>query len=86
MTTEEVRALVVAAVADPTIDLAVPLGLSLAMREGLRSTVLATLTRGDYHPAVDDVPGSLTYRDGDQVRAASLSPESELLLAAYLSR
>lgn len=86
MTTQEVRALVVAAVADPSIDLVVPLHLSLALREGLRTTVLATLARGDYHPAVDDVPGSLTYRDGDQVRAASLSPESELLLAAYLGR
>ncbi|MGW7292880.1 hypothetical protein ACWGIB_10895 [Streptomyces xiamenensis] len=86
MTTENVRALVVAAVADPTVDLSVPLGLSLALREGLRSTVLATLKRGDYHPAVDDVPGSLTYRDGDQVRIVSLSSESELLLPAYLAR
>ncbi|MCZ4125989.1 hypothetical protein [Streptomyces sp. H39-S7] len=86
MTKEEVRALVVAAIADPTVDLSIPLGLSLALREGLRSTVLVSLNRGDYHPAVGDAPGSLTYRDGDQIRAASLSPETELLLAAYLAR
>lgn len=85
MTKEEVRALVVAAVADPTVDLAIPLGMSLAMREGLRSTVLVSLSRGDYHPAVGEAPGSLTYRDGDQIRAATLSPETELLLAAYLA-
>ncbi|MYT99976.1 MULTISPECIES: hypothetical protein [unclassified Streptomyces] len=85
MTNEEVRALVVAAVADPTVDLAIPLGMSLAMREGLRSTVLVSLSRGDYHPAVGDAPGSLTYHDGDQIRAATLSPETELLLPAYLA-
>jgi len=77
--------LFVAAVADSTIDLFLPLYVSLASREGLRVTALVTLNRGDYHPAVDDVPGSLTYRDGDQVRVASLSPESELLLATYLA-
>ncbi|MYV98371.1 hypothetical protein [Streptomyces sp. SID3343] len=86
MTTQEVRALVNAALADPTVDLAVPLGLSLALREGLRFAVLATLSRGDYHPAVGDVPGSLTYRAGDQIRVATLSPQSELLLSAHLER
>lgn len=86
MTTRETRALVTAALADSTVDLAVPLGMSLALREGLPTEVLAALSRGDYHPAVDEVPGSLTYRDGDQIRVATLSPESELLLRAYLER
>ncbi len=86
MTEQETRALVKAALADPNVDLAVPLGVSLAFREGLRTTVLATLTRGDCHPAVGDVPGTLTYGDGDQVRVATLSPESELILSAYLER
>ncbi|WP_190128441.1 hypothetical protein [Streptomyces mashuensis] len=85
MTVEQARALVNAALADDELDLAVPLGLSLALREGLPSRVLSALSRGDYHPAVDDVPGSLTYRDGDQVRVVTLSPQSELLLSAYLS-
>ncbi|MFG2865500.1 hypothetical protein [Streptomyces sioyaensis] len=85
MTAEETRALVDAALIDPRVDLAVPLGLSLAFREGLRTTVLSTLSRGDYHPAVADVPGNVTYRDGDQIRVVALSPESELLLSAYLS-
>ncbi|MFI0818246.1 hypothetical protein ACH4TX_16060 [Streptomyces sp. NPDC021098] len=85
MTTEEARALVVATLADLTVDLAVPLGMSLALREGLRSSALAGLSRWDYHPAVGDVPGSLTYRDDEQVRIVSLSPESELLLSAYLA-
>ncbi|MBA6440655.1 hypothetical protein [Streptomyces sp. GMR22] len=52
----------------------------------MRTTILTALTRGDYHPAVDDVLGSLTYRDGDQVRVATLSPESELLLSAFLEQ
>ncbi|MFB1044226.1 hypothetical protein [Streptomyces chrestomyceticus] len=82
----EIRALVSAALADPSVDLAVPLGMSLAFREGLRRTILTTLFRGDYHPAVGDVPGSLTYRDGDEVRMVKLSPESELLLSAHLAR
>ncbi|MGW7696497.1 hypothetical protein ACWGMA_48250 [Streptomyces asiaticus] len=86
MPAQETRALVNAALADPTIDLATPLGISLALREGLRTTVLTALTRGDYHPAVGDVPGSLTYRDGDQVRVVTLSPECELLLSAFLER
>lgn len=86
MTAQQTRALIHAALADPAVDLAVPLGLSLALREGLRTTVLASLTRGDYHPAVGEVPGSLTYQDGEQIRAATLSAESELLLAAYLER
>jgi hypothetical protein len=82
MTAQEVRALTTAALADPAVDLAVPVGLSLALREGLPSTVLASLIRGD--PAVGDTPGALTYRDGDEIRVASLSPESDLLLSAYL--
>ncbi|MEU5435455.1 hypothetical protein AB0G73_19040 [Streptomyces sp. NPDC020719] len=86
MTAREIQAFVNAALADPAIDLAVPLGISLASREGLRSTVLAGLSRGDYHPAVGEVPGSLTYQDGDQVRVVTLSPESELLLSAHLER
>ncbi|NGO67872.1 hypothetical protein [Streptomyces boncukensis] len=86
MTAQETRALVNAALADPTVDLATPLGLSLALREGLRATVLTSLSRGDYHPAVGDTPGSLAYRDGDQVSVATLSPESELLMSAYLDR
>lgn len=86
MTAQETRALVNAALADPEIDLAVPLRMSLALREGLRAAVRAALTRGDYHPAVGDMPGTLTYRDGDQIRVATLSPESELILAAYLAR
>ncbi|RNF95440.1 hypothetical protein [Streptomyces botrytidirepellens] len=71
--------------AHPTVDLAVPLGRSLALREGLRTTVLAGLPRGDDHPVVGGVPGSLTYRDGDRVRIVSLSPESELLLSASMA-
>ncbi|OCC11481.1 hypothetical protein A3Q37_02678 [Streptomyces sp. PTY087I2] len=86
MTAEETRAFVNAALTDPTIDLTTPLGVSLAFREGLRTAVLASLSRADYHPAVGEVPGILTYRDGDRVRAAKLSPESELLLAAVLDR
>lgn len=86
MTAQETRALVHAALADPDVDLAVPLGLSLALREGLRTTVLTALSRGDYHPAVGDVPGSLTYQDGDQIRVATLSAESELVLSTYLER
>lgn len=85
MTPQETRALVLAALAEPTINLAVPLGMSLALREGPRTTVLTGLSRGDYRPAVGDVPGSLTYRDGDQVRIVSLSLESELLLSAHLA-
>lgn len=75
-----------ALVADPTVDLSVPVMASLAMREGLRTAVLPTLKRGDYHPAVGDVPGTLTYRAGGQTLAVSLSPETELLLAAYMDR
>ncbi|KOG67375.1 hypothetical protein ADK47_09495 [Streptomyces rimosus subsp. rimosus] len=86
MTTQEIRALINAALAAPSIDLAVPLGMSLMLREGLRTTVLTALSRADYHPAVDDVPGSLTYRDGDHVRVATLSPETEFLLAAHLEQ
>ncbi|WP_369253738.1 hypothetical protein [Streptomyces sp. R35] len=82
MTTRETRAVVTAALADSHVDLAIPLGMSPALREGLRTEVLTALSRADYHPAVDDVPGSLTYRDGDQLRVATLSPESELLLRA----
>ncbi|MEU6557842.1 hypothetical protein ABZ915_47755 [Streptomyces sp. NPDC046915] len=55
------------------------------LREGLRATVLSTLSCGDYHPAVTDAPGSVAYRDGDQIRVVTLSPESELLPSAYLS-
>ncbi|MFF8432809.1 hypothetical protein [Streptomyces bacillaris] len=86
MTADEIRALVVAAVADPSVNLSIPLTMSLAFREGMRSDVLARLKRGDYHPAVGEAPGSLTYQHGEQVRSVSLSPESELLLAAYLKR
>ncbi len=85
MTVEQTRELVNAALADDAVDLSVPLMFSLALNEGLRSSVLPTLSRGDYHPAVGDVPGSLTYLDGDQVHVVTLSPQSELLLAAYLS-
>ncbi|MER5301354.1 hypothetical protein ABT039_18030 [Streptomyces lasiicapitis] len=85
MTVEQTRALVNAALADDAVDLSVPLQFSLALNEGLHETVLSALSRGDYHPAADDVPGSLTYRDGDQVRIVTLSPQSELLLSAYLS-
>ncbi|WP_411130105.1 hypothetical protein [Streptomyces sp. x-19] len=56
------------------------------LREGVRSTVLTGLTRGDYHPGVGDVPGTLTYRADDQWRLVSLSSESELLLSAHLNR
>ncbi|MEU8887301.1 hypothetical protein [Streptomyces sp. NPDC048442] len=84
MPSGEAKALMNRVLSDPKADLAVPLALSLLMREGLHSRVLATLSRGDYHPAVEGVPGSLTYRDGDQMRAATLSSESELLLSAYL--
>ncbi|MEV0437718.1 hypothetical protein AB0I84_22970 [Streptomyces spectabilis] len=85
MTVEQIRVLVNAALADDAVDLSVPLMFSLALNEGLRSSVLPTLSRGDYHPAVGNVPGSLTYLDGDQVRVVTLSPQSELLLSAYLS-
>ncbi|MEV0443519.1 hypothetical protein AB0I84_18510 [Streptomyces spectabilis] len=86
MTMEEVQALVNAALADPTIDLSAPTMMSLAMREGMRANLLGALNRGDYHPAVGDAPGSLTYRAGGQVSTVPLSPESELLLSAYLNR
>ncbi|MGW7521751.1 hypothetical protein ACWGJ2_39925 [Streptomyces sp. NPDC054796] len=86
MTLQEIRALVNAALADDSLDLAVPLYISLAFREGLRSAVLAGVSREDYHPAVGDVPGSLTYRAGGQLYVVTLSPESELLLSAYLGR
>lgn len=86
MTMQQVREFVNAALADDSIDLAVPVVMSLAFREGLRTTVLGRLSRGDYHPAVGGVPGSLTYVDGGQVRVVALSPESEMLLSAYLGR
>jgi hypothetical protein len=85
MMTEEVRAPVTTALADPTVDLAAPLGMSLMLREGLHATVLAGFSRGDHQTSVGDGPGSLNYHDGDQVRVGSLSPESELLLSAYLA-
>lgn len=56
------------------------------LREGLRTTALAALARSDYHPAVGDVPGSLAYWEGEQIRVATLSAESELLLAGDLER
>ncbi|MGW4490505.1 hypothetical protein [Streptomyces sp. NPDC004376] len=86
MTLQEVHEFVKAALADDSLDLSVPLVMSLAFREGLRSTVLRGLARGDYHPAAGDAPGSLTYVHGDQLRVVTLSPESELLLSAYLER
>ncbi|MEE1797365.1 hypothetical protein PUR57_01445 [Streptomyces sp. JV176] len=86
ITAHETDALVNAVIADPSVDLAIPLAMSLALREGLRTTVLATLSRSDYHPAVGDVPGSLTYRGGGQIHMVTLSKESELLLSAYLER
>ncbi|MFS0695053.1 hypothetical protein [Streptomyces nitrosporeus] len=86
MTAKETRTLVHVALADPEVDLTVPLGLSPALREGLRTPVLAALSRGDHHPAVGDVLGRLTYQDGDRVRVAALSAESELLLSACLER
>jgi hypothetical protein len=85
MTMQQVREFINAALAD-SVDLAVPVAMSLASREGLRTTVLSRLSRGDYHPAVGDAPGSLTYVDGGQVRGVALSPESEMLLSAYLGR
>ncbi|MEU6355955.1 hypothetical protein ABZ896_42705 [Streptomyces sp. NPDC047072] len=84
MTMQEVRALVNAALVDDTVDLVAPLAMSLALREGLRATVLTGLSRGDYLPAVGDAPGSLAYAHGGQVRMVALSPESELLLSAHL--
>jgi hypothetical protein len=86
MPTQETRTLINTTLADPSVGLAVPLGMSLALREGLRTTVLASLSRGDYHPAVGEVPGTLTYLDGGQVRVVTLSPQSELLLSAYLGQ
>lgn len=83
---QEVRACVNAALEDDSVDLAVPLAMSLAFREGLHSAVLTKLSRGDYHPAVGDAPGSLTYEHGGQARVVALSPESEMLLSAYLER
>ncbi|MFJ9848362.1 hypothetical protein [Streptomyces sp. NPDC101150] len=85
MTVEEARAPVNAALADPGVGLAVPLGLSLAPRAGLPATARSTLRRGDYHPAAADVPGSVTYGDGDQIRVVTFSNESERLLSACLS-
>jgi hypothetical protein len=85
MTVEQARALVNTALADDNVDLAVPLGISLATNEGLPIRALSSLSRGDYHPAVGNVPGSLTYQDGGQIRVVTLSPQSELLLSAYLS-
>jgi hypothetical protein len=71
MTAQETRALVNAALADPTVDLAIPLGLSLALREGLRATVLSSPSRGDHHPAVGDVPGSLILVDAECLAGAA---------------
>ncbi len=71
MTARDIRIFVNAALADPEVDLAIPLGLSLALREGLHTAILTTVSRGDYHPAVGDVPGSLTYRHGDQFCVAT---------------
>ncbi|MFD5890634.1 hypothetical protein ACFWHQ_32325 [Streptomyces sp. NPDC060334] len=56
------------------------------LREGLRPTVFTSLSRGDYHPAVDNVPATLTYLAGGQILVVTLSPESELLLSTYLDR
>lgn len=53
---------------------------------GLRTAVLASLPRADYHPAAGEAAGVLTYCDGDQVRSAKLSWESEVLGAAVLDR
>ncbi|CAM5703600.1 hypothetical protein SALBM311S_00635 [Streptomyces alboniger] len=82
MTTEGICEFGNAALADPAVDLAMP----LALHEGLGATVLTTLPPGDYHPSVGDVPGSLTYRGGGDIKVAKLSTESELLLSAYLDR
>ncbi|MGW4441942.1 hypothetical protein [Streptomyces sp. NPDC004682] len=86
MTLQEVHEFVKAALTDDNVDLSVPVTMSLALREGLRSAVVRGLTRGDYHPAVGDVPGSLTYDHDGQLQMVTLSPESELLLSAYLDR
>ncbi len=86
MNEQQINDLVNATLADPTIDLAVPLAMSLAFREGLPTTVLTELSRGDYHPAVGDSHGSLTYIADGQVRVVTLSQESENLLSAYLGR
>ncbi|MCX5238955.1 hypothetical protein OG824_27510 [Streptomyces prunicolor] len=86
MAQQEIRDLINAALADPMVDLAVPLTMSLVFREGLRATVLTEVSRANYHPAVGEAPGSLTYRAGHRILAVTLSPESELLLSAYLER
>ncbi|MGW0875340.1 hypothetical protein ACWD3Z_33365 [Streptomyces sp. NPDC002740] len=46
LTTTETRAFVTEMLADSTVGRAVPLGMSLALREGLRTTVLAALSCG----------------------------------------
>lgn len=43
MTAQETRTLVNAVPADPTVDLSVPLGISLSLRQGMRATVLTSL-------------------------------------------
>ncbi|MFC1435312.1 hypothetical protein ACEZDB_32200 [Streptacidiphilus sp. N1-3] len=86
ITSEQIDELVSGALADPSIDLALPLALSFSMREGLRRSVMTGLSRADYQPAVDGAPGLLTYLVGGQLHSVSLSPESELLLSAYLDQ
>ncbi|MFE9601525.1 hypothetical protein [Streptomyces hokutonensis] len=86
MTQQGAQDLINAALADPTVDLAVPLTMSLVLREGLRATALREVSRANYHPAVGEAPGSLTYRAGHRILLVTLSPESELLLSAYLDR
>ncbi|KPI02902.1 hypothetical protein OK074_5052 [Actinobacteria bacterium OK074] len=86
MTDQDIQTFVNATLADLNVDLSVPLAISLAGREGLRTEALTSSSRGDYHPAVGDVPGSLTYRDRDRLQIVALSPGSELILSAYLER
>ncbi|MCX4564643.1 hypothetical protein OHA02_52145 [Streptomyces phaeochromogenes] len=46
MTAVQIRAFVNAALADPTVELAIPLGMSFAFREGLKTEVLTSLSAG----------------------------------------
>lgn len=57
MTTEEVRTLVTAALADPSVDLAAPLGMPLMLREGCALRSLPD------SPAGTTTRPSATYRE-----------------------
>lgn len=69
---------------DPTVDLVTAPGVVARVpRGGLRTAVLASLPRADYHPAVGEVPGILTYAMATRCAPPSSrrSPNSPLRLS-----